>query len=233
MIKRKGINNWEVVFVLKDGGMQPPLLFLKEITQLNYMMRNLKLTTFGVTLSLFISAQAMAQTGLKTGAIAPAFTATDNTGKTVNLNSLLKIHKAVVLFFYRGQWCPYCNKQMQHIQDSLQLLSSKGAYVIGVTPETVENIKITVAKTKASYSIVQDKGYAIMNSYGVKYVMADGTVAKYKANGLDMTKANGNPDHVLPVPATYVIDSSGKIVFAHFDKDYSKRASVKDILAAL
>jgi peroxiredoxin len=196
-------------------------------------MKNYSLRAFGLIIGLILSAQAMAQTGLKTGAMAPAFTAIDNAGKTVDLKALLKSHKAVVLFFYRGQWCPYCNKQMQHIQDSLQLLSGKGAYVIGVTPETAENIKITVTKTKASYSIIQDKGYAIMNSYSVKYVMDDATVTKYKGYGLDMSKANGNPHNVLPVPATYVIDSSGKIVFAHFDKDYSKRASVKDILAIL
>jgi hypothetical protein len=88
-------------------------------------------------------------------------------------------------------------------------------------------------KTKATYSIVQDKGYSIMKSYGVNYVMEDATVSKYKGYGIDMTKANGNTDNVLPVPATYVINSAGKIGFVHFDKDYSKRASVKDILAAL
>ena len=196
-------------------------------------MKNYTLTAFGVFLGLILSLQVMAQSGLKTGAAAPSFTVKDNSGKTLDLKALLKSHKAVVLFFYRGQWCPYCNKQMQHIQDSLQLLSGKGAYVIGVTPEANENIKTTIAKTKATYSIVQDKGYAIMKSYGVNYVLDDATVAKYKGYGLDMTKANGNTDNVLPVPATYVINSSGKIVFVHFDKDYTKRASVKDILAVL
>ncbi|MBD1394208.1 peroxiredoxin-like family protein [Mucilaginibacter glaciei] len=186
-----------------------------------------------IALGLLFSAQVIAQAGLKAGVVAPAFTATDNSGKKVDLKTLLKTHKSVVLFFYRGQWCPYCNKQMQHIQDSLQLLSGKGAYVIGVTPETEENIAKTVTKTKASYSIVQDKGYSIMKSYGVNYFMDDATVTKYKGYGLDMAKANGNPDNVLPVPATYVIGSDGKIAFAHFDKDYSKRASVKDILTAL
>ena len=122
---------------------------------------------------------------------------------------------------------------MQHIQDSLQLLTGKNARVIGVTPETAENIDKTLTKTKATYSIVQDKGYSIMKSYGVNYVMDEPTVTKYKGYGLDMTKANGNADNVLPVPATYVINSAGKIAFVHFDKDYSKRASVKDILAVL
>ncbi|TFF36531.1 peroxiredoxin-like family protein [Mucilaginibacter psychrotolerans] len=191
------------------------------------------LSAVGLVMALLFSVQVMAQTGLRKGDSAPAFTATDNSGKTVDLKTLLKSHKTVVLFFYRGQWCPYCNRQMQHIQDSLQLLTGKGAYVIGVTPETAENIKATVAKTKASYSIVQDAGYTIMNSYGVKYVMDEATVTKYKGYGLDMSKANGNADNVLPVPATYVIGSNGKILFAHFDKDYSKRASIKDIIAVL
>jgi peroxiredoxin len=184
-------------------------------------------------IALVFSVHVMAQTGLKTGDVAPLFTAKDNSGKTVDLKALLKAKKSVVLFFYRGQWCPYCNKQMQHIQDSLQLLTGKNAYVIGVTPETAENIDKTIAKTKATYSIVQDKGYSIMKSYGVNYVMEDATVSKYKGYGVDMTKANGNTDNVLPVPATYVINSAGKIAFVHFDKDYSKRASVKDILAVL
>lgn len=184
-------------------------------------------------IALVFSVHVMAQTGLKVGDTAPAFTAKDNSGKTVDLKAMLKQNKSVVLFFYRGQWCPYCNKQMQHIQDSLQLLTGKNARVIGVTPETAENIDKTLTKTKATYSIVQDKGYSIMKSYGVNYVMDEPTVTKYKGYGLDMTKANGNADNVLPVPATYVINSAGKIAFVHFDKDYSKRASVKDILAVL
>ncbi|MEB0302465.1 peroxiredoxin family protein, partial [Mucilaginibacter sp. 5C4] len=159
-----------------------------------------------IAIGFLFSVQVMAQTGLKVGDVAPAFTAKDNSGKMVDLKALLRSNKKVVLFFYRGQWCPYCNKQMQHIQDSLQLLTGKGAYVIGVTPETAENISKTAIKTKATYSIIEDKGYSIMKSYGVNYVMEDATVIKYKGYGLDMSKANGNTDNVLPVPATYVIN---------------------------
>jgi peroxiredoxin len=112
------------------------------------------------------------------------------------------------------------------LQDSLQLLTAKGAYVIGVTPEAGENITKTVEKTHASFSIVQDKGYAIMKAYDVNYTVDPNLYAKLKGFGVDLEKGNGNTDHVLPVPATYVINSSGKIVFVHFDKDYTKRPSV-------
>jgi peroxiredoxin len=177
--------------------------------------------------------QVQAQTGLKTGTQAPAFTATDNSGNKLDLKVLLAKHKAVVLFFYRGQWCPYCNKQISHLQDSLELLTGKGAYVIGVTPETGENINKTIDKTHASFSIVQDKGYAIMKAYQVNYVVDADMYTKLKGYGIDLEKNNGNTDHVLPVPATYVIDRSGKIIYAHVDKDYTKRPPVSAILAVL
>ena len=186
-----------------------------------------------IVAACFFALQVLAQNALKSGGHAPEFVAKDNSGKTLDLKRLLKSHKAVVLFFYRGQWCPYCNKQIKELQDSLQLLTSKGAYVIGVTPETGENINKTIDKTHASFSIIQDKGYKIMKAYDVNYVVDDAMFAKLKNYGVDLEKNNGNADHVLPVPATYVIDSSGKIIFVHFDKDYTKRASVSSILNVL
>jgi peroxiredoxin len=190
-----------------------------------------KLLLIAVAAFLFLNTSA--QTGLKKGETAPAFSAVDNTGKSLDLKDLLKKHKAVVLFFYRGQWCPYCNKQISHLQDSLQLLTAKGAYVIGVTPETGENINKTIDKTHASFSIIQDKNYTIMKAYQVNYVVDDAMLAKLKNYGIDLEKNNGNTDHVLPVPATYVIDRSGKIIYAHVDKDYTKRPPVSDLLSAL
>jgi peroxiredoxin len=186
-----------------------------------------------ITTILLLTLQVMAQTGLKSGSQAPEFSAKDNTGKNIDLKQLLKAHKAVVLFFYRGQWCPYCNKQISQLQDSLQLLTGKGAYVVGVTPETSENINKTIDKTHASFSIIQDKGYSIMKAYDVNYTVDDAMLGKLKNYGVDLEKNNGNTDHVLPVPATYVIDRSGKIIYVHFDKDYTKRASVSSILAVL
>ena len=186
-----------------------------------------------IVVAAFLCLNVVAQTGLKKGEVAPAFTAVDNTGEVLNLKTLLKKHKAVVLFFYRGQWCPYCNKQISHLQDSLQLLTAKGVYVIGVTPETGENISKTVDKTHASFSIIQDKNYTIMKAYQVNYVVDGAMLAKLKNYGVDLKKNNGNTDHVLPVPATYIIDSSGKIIYAHVDKDYTKRPPVSDLLKAL
>ncbi|WP_217605406.1 peroxiredoxin-like family protein [Chitinophaga sp. GbtcB8] len=192
-------------------------------------MKNLTMLCF----ILLCCVQVFAQSGLKSGTKAPDFSGTDNNGKTVALDQLLQKNKAVVLFFYRGQWCPYCNKHIQELQDSLHLLTAKGAYVVGVTPETAGNIDKTIEKTHASFSIIQDKGYQIMKAYDVNYVLDQNTVTQYKNWHVDLEEINGNKDHVLPVPATYIIDNTGKITFVQFDKDYRKRASVADLLHAL
>lgn len=176
---------------------------------------------------------ASAQKGLSVGQQAPSFNGTDQNGKTIDLKKILKTNKSVVLFFYRGQWCPYCNKHIKELQDSLQLLTGKNAYVIGVTPETKDNINATIKKTSAAFSVIQDADDSIMKAYGVAFRMDDDTFAKYKTYGVDLEANNGNTRHTLPVPATYIISPSGKIKFVQFDSNYQKRASVKSLLAEL
>ena len=183
-----------------------------------------------IAAGILFSTQVLAQTGLREGMKAPEFVTTDNSGQKIDLNTILKSHKAVVLIFYRGQWCPYCNRYIQRMQDSLQLLMDKGAYVIAVTPETPSNIGKTIEKTHASFSILQDRNYQIMKDYQVNYTVDDAMLSKLNAYGVDLEKNNGNKDHVLPVPATYIIDPSGKITFVHFDKDYTHRPSIKALL---
>lgn len=182
-----------------------------------------------IALLTFASTVLFAQKALKVGDDAPMFNVKDNNGKQLDLKKILKEHKSVVLFFYRGQWCPYCNKQIKELEENLQSLTSKGAFVIGVSPETDENVAKTVDKTKATFSIISDKGYSIMKAYKVDYAMEQGLADRYKKNGLDIAMANGSTENVLPVPATYIIGKNGKIKYAFYDTNYKKRASIKDL----
>lgn len=186
-------------------------------------------------LLLFLAGSTIAQNtpqGLAAQQKAPDFSAKDHTGKTVHLKDQLKKGN-VVLVFYRGQWCPYCNKQLKKLEDSLQFILNKGASLIAVTPEKPENIDKTIAKTKASYPILFDEGLQIMKSYDVAYAVDSSTIDKYKKYGIDFTVSNGANGANLPVPAIYVINKVGVIVFRHFDPDYRNRASVQEILRHL
>ena len=192
--------------------------------------------TLSVAAFLFQSILVIAQpapNGLSVNDQAPAFTAIDQNGKTISLKNELK-NGPVVLVFYRGQWCPFCNRSLSQLQDSLSLIKAKGATVLTVTPEKQDNITKTITKTKASFPILHDEGLQIMKSYDVAFKVDDKTIEAYKKYGIDFLEANGEANGAnLPVPAVYVINKEGKIVFRYFNTDYSKRASVKDILTHL
>lgn len=170
--------------------------------------------------------------GLSLNDIAPAFSAKDQSGKLVSLKALLK-KGPVVLMFYRGEWCPFCNKQLSEMQDSLLLMKSKGAMVVAVTPEKPENILKTIEKTKATFPVLFDDGLKIMKNYKVAFAVDSITVRKYKGFGVDFAQVNGNNGANLPVPAVYIINRDGRITYRYFDENYRKRPSVEELARKL
>lgn len=177
--------------------------------------------------------QAQDPQGLQVNQLAPDFSAKDQSGKIVTLKSLLK-KGSVVLVFYRGEWCPYCNKYLKELEESLLKINSMNASVIAVTPEKPEYIEKSVEKTKASFPILHDEGLKIMKSYDVAYKLDDKAIKKYKRINVDLQLINGpvNSEN-LPVPAVYVINQSGIIVYKFFDPDYTNRAQVTTIMKYL
>ena len=195
-------------------------------------MKKLVLVLSVILQSFILTAQIPPQ-GLLVNDLAPNFTGKDQTGKEITLKTELK-KGSVVLVFYRGQWCPFCNKQLKQLEDSLSFIKAKGATVLTITPEKAENIEKTISKTKASYSIIHDEGLDIMKKYDVAFKVDDKTIESYKKYGIDFTEANGVSNGAnLPVPAVYIINMEGKIVYKYFDANYRKRSTVKEILSYL
>ena len=180
---------------------------------------------------LFVFAQEKPE-GLFINSKAYDFKAKDQNGKDVILKDLRK-KGPVVVVFYRGNWCPYCSKELKRFQDSLQLLTAKGARLIAITPEGKEGVDSTIAKTGATFPIVSDEGMKISTNYGVAFKVDDRTVGRYRNAGIDLLKLNNQKEAALPVPAIYIINEDGAVTFRYFNEDYRKRASVKEILEAL
>lgn len=172
--------------------------------------------------------------GLPTQAKAPNFNAKDQNGKDISLASLRK-NGPVVVLFYRGNWCPYCNKQLKELQDSLQYLSAKGASVVAITPEALEGVEKTVEKTGATFPIIYDKDIRISKAYNVSYEVDTATINQYKTKwDVDFLKINQQKEKAyLPVPAVYIIDRSGVITYRFFETNITKRPSVQELLANL
>jgi len=170
--------------------------------------------------------------GLKVGEIAPKFSAVDQFGDTIDLEKQLE-SGPVVLMFYRGHWCKYCNRQLEELSDSLKYIVAKGASIIAVTPEVMEFVDETSKQYNDAFSIISDEDMKIMDAYGVSFEVGGFTVGKYKIAGIDLDEFNGGNGTNLPVPATYIINEDGIIDYVFFDKNYKKRVSVKTLLMNL
>lgn len=170
--------------------------------------------------------------GLNKGAKAPEVTLTID-GEQLALAELYKDQK-VALIFYRGYWCPACNKHLSAFAERAKELEDKGIKLIAITPETQEGIDKTKERTKASFTIVSDLDGSIQKAFDVDYDVTEAYLGKVQEKlNVAIAENNANGKEQLPVPATFLIDTNGEIVFAHFDPNYSKRASIDDIIAAL
>lgn len=168
--------------------------------------------------------------GSPVGSKVKMFSAVDQANNKYRLANALKKGPVVVLF-YRGQWCPVCNRHLSRLQDSLQLIYNKGAAVIAISPEKPEYLGKTVSKTKVKFTLLYDKDYSISEAFDVVFKPTEKEIAMYNDRlKADLENANTDSSKRLPVPATFIINKKGIIVWREFNPDYKVRASVHDIL---
>lgn len=191
-----------------------------------------KLVSAILILSSFI-AVAQDPHGLQVNQAAPDFSSKDQFGNTITLKSLLKKGN-VLLVFYRGEWCPYCNRYLKELEESLLSINAKGASVVAVTPEIPEYVAKSVEKTKASFPILYDAGLKIMKDYDVAYKLDDKALNRYKKIKVDLNVINGSENgESLPIPAVYIINRQGLIIYRFFDPDYTNRAPISALMKYL
>jgi peroxiredoxin len=171
--------------------------------------------------------------GLMVGEIAPMFKAVDAGENLFSLTEALN-SGPVVLIFYRGQWCPYCNKHLSQIQDSLTLLTTKGVTVVAVSPEKPEYLDKMAEKTGVKFKLLYDEGYRIADAYDVTFTPEPKQLFVYNTiMNAKIKKTHSDDSQRLPIPATYIIDQKGTIHWRQFDPNYKNRSSVKNIIEHL
>lgn len=171
--------------------------------------------------------------GLVVGEKVEAFSASDQKRNTFRLDKALE-DGPVVLIFYRGHWCPVCNRQLGELEAELPRITEAGGRVVAVSPEKPDYIEKTIEKTGASYTLLYDKDYKISNAFDVTYLPGGLTRTAYSfALGSDFNDAYDDDKPKLPIPATYIIDTDGTIAWRHFNPDYKERATVDQIVKAL
>src|SRR3984957_1808468 len=171
---------------------------------------------------------------LKVGDAAPEFTLPDAFGHEVSLKSLLA-GGPLVISFYRGEWCPYCNLELRELQAALPKIQALGAKLVAISPEKPDGGIIATEKNQLTFPILSDFKNKLARQFGIVFQVGDGVkeLGKSRFNN-DLELRNGEGSYQLPVPATYVIDASGIIRFSHVDADYmTGRVEAETVVAAL
>ena len=169
---------------------------------------------------------------LKVGDAIPAVTLPNALGKSVAVQDLLKAGP-VVIAFYRGGWCPYCNMELRALQQVLPAIKAQGAQLVAIAPETPDNSLSTQEKNDLAFEVLSDVGNQVAREFGLVFTLPEYLRPLYQSFGIDLEAYNGDSSFELPVPATYVVDATGTIVHAFVNVDYTQRDDPDNIVAAL
>ena len=167
------------------------------------------------------------------GSVAPPFNLPDEENHLVSSTFLLKKGPLIISYF-RGEWCAFCNLELRALQRSLAEFQKFGASLVGISPQAVSYSHMMADRRNVQYQVLSDSGNKIADSYGLMFTMPNELQNAYKAFGIDIAQINNNPSSAeVPVPATFVVNTDGLISYRFVDADYTKRAEPSEIIANL
>lgn len=176
-----------------------------------------------------IRANKLKENALQVGAKIPNHSLTDVDGDTVKLKSFIQ-YDYLILNFYRGGWCPYCNMELREYERLVNDFKEQGVGIIAVSPETPELATETIIKNVLSFPVLTDTNAQFMKKIGLVFKLDEDSKREFVNFGMDFTKINGNENFELPVPAIYVINKEMEVVFVHFEEDYMTRLEPTELL---
>jgi len=177
-------------------------------------------------------ASGAADRAKKVGDKAPVFALKDPEGNIVSSSELLK-RGPLVVSFYRGVWCPYCNMELQALEAAKPEFEKRGASLVAISPQTPPNSRKSVRQNGLSFPILSDTQGDVGAAFGLRFQLPDYLIELYKGLKNDLPTFNDDPSWTLPMPARYVIDRDGTILYAEVNPDYTRRPEPEELLPAL
>lgn len=169
---------------------------------------------------------------LKAGDVAPEFTLPDPDGNPISSKSLLA-NGPLVITFYRGAWCPYCNFDLSALEEARSQIEALGATLVAVSQQTAPNSRKSQRQNGLGFPILSDHGGEVAAQFGVRWTLPDYLREVHKQLGADLTQFNGEDSWTLPMPARYVVAQDGTIVYAEVNADYTRRPEPSAIFPIL
>jgi len=177
-------------------------------------------------------AQHIKDNALQVGAKVDNFTLANHNGESIELNDLLN-KGPVIISFYRGGWCPYCNLELKALNDYLAQFKTQSAQLIAISPQLPDETLSTTQKNELEFDVLSDVSNKVAERFGLSFTLDERIQALYTQFGIDFEHYYGDKSFKLPLPATYVINQEGVITYAFLNEDYTLRAEPIDIMAAL
>jgi peroxiredoxin len=168
----------------------------------------------------------------KAGDIAPSFSLKDPDGNIVSSDELLK-KGPLVVSFYRGVWCPYCNMELQALEAAKPQFDKHGASLVAISPQTAPNSRKSVRQNKLSFPILSDVKGKVGAAFSLRFELPDYLIELYKSLKNDLPTFHDDPSWTLPMPARYVIGQDGTILYSEVNPDYTQRPEPEDIIPVL
>lgn len=175
---------------------------------------------------------AIAASALKEGDRAPAFELPDGDGRIWRSQDLLS-HGRMVIVFYRGRWCAYCNAQLRALQDVHKQIAAAGASLVAISPQTQKHSYMTRDMHKLRFPVLSDAGNQVARRFGLTYRVSPELQEMYDSIYTRLPGYNGDQSWELPLPATYIVMSDGIISYARVDADWRQRPEPEEILNSL
>jgi len=177
-------------------------------------------------------ASGLAERALKVGDKAPVFTLDDPDGNPVSSAELLA-KGPLVVSFYRGVWCPYCNMELQALEEALPTFRELGASLVAISPQIKANSRKSVRQNGLAFPILSDTRNDVAAAFGLRFNLPDYLVDLYKGFGNDLPAFNDDPAWTLPMPGRFVIAQDGIITYAEVNPDYTRRPDPSELFPAL
>lgn len=172
------------------------------------------------------------KSAVKAGDRAPSIVLRNARGELIDVGALLT-KAPVIVAFYRGGWCPYCNLELRAFQQILPAIKAAGASLVAISPEKPDDTLSTAEKNALTFEVLSDVGQKVGRAFGLVYQFTDELKSAYGGFGLNIPEKNGADEWALPISATYLIGRDGIIIYAYTDPDYRDRADPLDILKLL
>jgi peroxiredoxin len=177
-------------------------------------------------------ASGQAAHAIKAGDRVPHFRLKDQDGNEVSSLELLA-KGPLVVSFYRGVWCPYCNLELQAINAVLPKLKNLGATVVAISPQTTANNRKSVRENQLAFSVLSDVKNETAATFGLRYQLPAYLIELFKKRKNDLPTVNGAPGWTLPMAARYVIGENGFILYSEVNPDYTRRPDPSDLIPVL